>query len=179
MINMIDNFLTMNDLKELENLCNDKGFSYGWKSNINIESYHWNITFGGPKNYKDETAKSLTQEDLPEFIWKIWTRINNQSNRKLIRAYVNGYTYGTEGSIHIDSTITGNKTHMIYINTEWKPHWAGETIFLVNDEIFRSILPKPGRLVEFSGSIPHCARSVSRLSGILRKVLVLKSLPCN
>lgn len=178
MINMIDNFLSMDELKDLEKLCNEKGYTYGWKANVDVASYHWNIRFGGSGAY-ERTDITIEKEDVPELIWKIWTRINGNNNKRLVRAYVNGYTFGTEGAIHIDSPHAGNKTHLMYINTEWKPEWAGETVFFMNGEIFRSILPKPGRFIEFPGNIPHDARSVSRLSGVLRRVLVLKSMPCN
>lgn len=178
MINMIDNFISLEDLQKIEELCNKIGYTYGWKSNIDIEAFHWNIRFGGSGVYT-ETNVTIEEKDVPDLIWNIWKRINSNNDKRLIRAYVNGYTFGTEGAIHIDSPHSGNKTHMIYINTKWNPEWAGETAFFMNNEIFRSILPKPGRLIEFPGNIPHVARSVSRLSGVLRRVLVLKSMPCN
>lgn len=176
MISMIDNFLSMKELENLEKLCNEKGYTYGWKANTNVNSFHWNIKFGGSDQH-DRLDITVEKEDVPELIWKIWTRINRNSDLRLIRAYVNGYTFGTEGAIHIDSPLPEYKTHMMYINTEWKPEWAGETVFFIDNEIFRSILPKPGRFIDFPGYLQHDARSVSRLCGILRRVLVFKSMP--
>lgn len=126
-----------------------------------------------------DATSPVTEHDVPKIVWDIWTKINFDQDRSIVRAYVNAYTYGTEGSIHTDSDRDDSKTHLIYINPSWKPEWAGETVFFVNNEIFRAILPKPGRMVEFPGNIPHDARSVSRLSNVLRKVLVYKSMPCS
>ena len=47
-----------------------------------------------------------------------------------------------------------------YINLDWKPEWAGETVFYNDDmsEIIYSSVYKPGRMVIFDGSIPHSIR---------------------
>lgn len=47
-----------------------------------------------------------------------------------------------------------------YINLDWKPEWAGETIFYNEDmsEIIYSSVYKPARLIIFDGSIPHSIR---------------------
>jgi len=176
MFKIIDSFLTASDLNDIDDLCKEKGFNYGWKSNMNVDAFHWNIRFGGSTS-PQRTDINIKEEDVPKLIWNIWQKINLENDRRLTRVYVNGYTYGTEGAIHTDSNFEESKTHMMYINKEWKPAWAGETVFLKNNEIIGAILPKPGRFIEFPGNLPHAARSVSRLSGVLRKVLVFKSEP--
>ena len=47
-----------------------------------------------------------------------------------------------------------------YINLDWKPEWAGETVFYNEDmsEIIYSSVYKPARLIIFDGSIPHSIR---------------------
>lgn len=48
-----------------------------------------------------------------------------------------------------------------YVNLDWKPEWAGETIFYndnMTDIIYSSVY-KPGRLLVFDGEIPHSIRA--------------------
>jgi len=173
-IRLIDNFINQEQLTQINEYVDEKGYSYGWKSNMNKEYKHWNLHIGGSKSYRDEII--VEQKDIQNpLIWNIWERINVHGN-KLIRIYSNAYTYGTEGAIHKDSDNPNSKTHMIYINEVWNKDWAGETCFFENDDILGAILPKPGRFIEFPGTIEHAARSVSKFCPVVRKVLVYKSI---
>ena len=64
---------------------------------------------------------------------------------------------------------------MFYLNKLWDVSYAGETIFLNNiGDITNSVIPKPGRVVIFDGTIPHAAREVSRICVELRMVATFK-----
>ena len=93
------------------------------------------------------------------------------------RAYASGYTHGTIHDLHRDDGADQkNKifTIMFYLNKIWNVRYAGETVFLHDNEIITSILPKAGRAVLFDGSIPHLARDPSRICTELRMVATFK-----
>lgn len=172
-----DSFLIQEELKEINSIIDNRGYTFGWKSNTDKEYKHWNLNFAGSANWKEEHP--INQEDIEyPILWQIWNKINVNQDRKLVRLYSNAYTYGTEGDVHTDSHNASSITHLIYINDIWNVRWAGETIFLNNfaDEIQLSVIPKPGRMVEFSGVIKHAARSITKYCPVLRKVLVYKSI---
>lgn len=95
----------------------------------------------------------------------------------LTRCYANGYPYGTEGGLHADSNIPSHYTAIYYPHLGWRPNWAGETVFFnaAGDEIIASVYPRPNRLVIFPGTIPHVARSVSRVCPDMRITLMFKT----
>tara|TARA_R100001591_G_scaffold55834_1_gene65640 strand:- start:2726 stop:3607 length:882 start_codon:yes stop_codon:yes gene_type:complete len=93
------------------------------------------------------------------------------------RAYASGYLHGTIHDLHTDDGADQyNKvfTIMFYLNKVWNITYAGETVFLHNNEMITSVLPKAGRAVLFDGSIPHLARDPSRICSELRMVATFK-----
>lgn len=95
---------------------------------------------------------------------------------QLRRVFVNGYTYGQPGGVHTDGGA-GWHTGIVYLNPEWPPEYGGDTVFFGPDglEAIQTVACRPGRIVHFSGDVPHLARSPSRLCPALRAVLVLHS----
>ena len=65
-------------------------------------------------------------------------------------------------------------THLIYLNEEWNIDWGGETVFVINGEIEKAVIPKYGRLIIFPGNIYHAARSVSKFCPVARQIIVFK-----
>jgi len=53
-----------------------------------------------------------------------------------------------------------------YINLDWKPEWAGETVIYNDDmsEIVYTSMYKPARLLIFDGEMPHSIRAQSQLA---------------
>ncbi|WP_413297866.1 2OG-Fe(II) oxygenase [Brevundimonas phoenicis] len=94
-----------------------------------------------------------------------------------VRVYANGHTFGGDGHLHRDHTAPGHFTTIYYAHQEWRPNWAGETVFFneAGDEIVKAVYPKPGRLAHFPGRIQHAARSPSCECPALRSVVVFKS----
>jgi hypothetical protein len=166
----------------------DTGLMYGWKSHISktYDHGHWNKQI-----LKESKHFPFDQSKMPQMqrhleIQEIWNCIQEViGERSLLRVYVNGYTYGTDGYAHLDDDwITkkyGNdalsETVIVYLNETWDKDWAGETvIFDDNDDIDASILPKFGRVLIFNSDKWHAARPVTRACGVLRKVLVFKTI---
>tara|TARA_R100001591_G_scaffold26325_1_gene36272 strand:- start:349 stop:1206 length:858 start_codon:yes stop_codon:yes gene_type:complete len=99
---------------------------------------------------------------------------------KLERVYASANPYGTIHESHTDYSeqTAGGITLMYYLNNHWVLDNAGETVFYDanNQDILKSVIPKPGRVVVFNGSIKHCARDVRRDLADLRMVLTFKYL---
>ena len=109
-------------------------------------------------------SDELFKKNLPSF----------SETHEIKNNYASGYLYGTHHEIHKDYD-KGGFTVMFYLNKIWDVSYGGETIFVNNlGDITNSIIPKPGRVAIFDGSIPHAAREVSRICVELRMVATFK-----
>lgn len=165
------------------------GFQYGWKANKTkgYDQGHWNIPIAKQENKLRRVDISRTPEfQGKDVISAMWDEIKREiGDRKLIRAYINGYTYGTDGYAHRDEYETWalakehlgpTETVLVYLNPQWDMDWAGETVFYGEDgEIHYSVLPRYGRTVVFDSTMLHAARPVSRACPENRMVLVFKT----
>lgn len=158
-------------------------FRFYWKSHTNKDFYHWHQDIvSGQLGTKADHISEL-DPNSPEF--KVWELIQGKltGRAKLLRYYVNGYTFGTEGHPHRDCAADDflEYTVITYLNEEWKPEWGGETVVFneMCDNVDFACLPKLGRVMLFPSYRLHAGRSVSRLFPGLRMVLVCKILPLN
>ena len=154
-----------------------RGWQYGWRSNKKLGFGHWNVVLSDSKIEREEVY-----HEVPKSIQDLWDYIQPRfmpTTPVLVRAYANAHTYGVEGYIHRDSKHDGDQTCIIYYEQDWKPEWAGETVFLNEDEddVIKAILPKYGRMTIFPGKIKHVGRAVSRICPVARRVLVRKGKP--
>lgn len=173
MIEVFDDIFFPAELQILDEIISEQGYTFGWKSHVNKEYRHWHLHFGGDEH--NVTPVEILQHEVHPIIWSMWGKVAPLvNNQKLIQIYSNAYTYGTEGTIHTDSRKPEDKTVLVYLNKEWNPEWAGETIFLNNNEIVKAVLPKYGRTVIFPGNVPHAARSVSKFCPTVRQIIVFK-----
>ena len=175
MIQVKDNILSITTLKNIENYLNDANWRYGWPSNKNIPFGHWNldITKTVANNPTDVSNR------LPEDFDDLWKEINTEffnSTGVLTRCYANRHTFGTEGYIHTDTERKEDVTVVVYLNPEWEADWGGETTFYSFDKksILNAVLPAYGRVVAFSGNIPHCARAITRICSKARTTVMYK-----
>lgn len=124
------------------------------------------------KNKIEKKLKSKTEDILKDI--QIFDLL------ELERVYASANPYGTVHESHLDYgedlTSKGGITVMYYLNNFWNFNFAGETVFYDknNEDILKSIIPKPGRVVVFDGNIEHCAREVRRDLNDLRMVLSFK-----
>lgn len=176
----------------LEQLTKHTQFSYGWKSTQSIpleQQGHWNVLLT-PGQFRSANERDIAlqgtdlSETLETHIKPFWEKaVELFGPRRLCRAYMNGYTYGTDAYLHPDTDYKEYpqdhdckmETIMFYINSKWDPNYAGETVFVENGDIFSSVLPKPGRVVCFDSEVLHGARPLSRACYLLRQVLVFKT----
>lgn len=189
-IEVIDNAI---DIEALEKITSIARYGYGWNSSKVLpisQQGHWNVLLTGRQLYaRDERKISLQANDplvekLDPLIVPFWHKTKELFGaRRLCRGYLNGYTYGTDAYLHVDTDYTEYpqdhdcilETVMFYLNSTWNPDYAGETVFVEDDDIIKSVLPKPGRVVCFSSDILHGARPLSRACYLLRQVLVFKT----
>jgi hypothetical protein len=64
---------------------------------------------------------------------------------------------------------------LYYLNLDWKPEWAGETMFYNDDltEVIYTSLYKPKRLILLDGGIPHSIKVQSQLAPHYRFTLAM------
>lgn len=80
--------------------------------------------------------------------------------KRVVRATVNLSVPSDTNFIH---THLNQLVGVYYLNLDWKPEWAGETLFYKDDmsDIIHTTMYKPNRLTVFNGSIPHTIRPQS------------------
>jgi SM-20-related protein len=153
-----------------------RGWQYGWRSNKKLGFGHWNVVLSDSKIEREDVYHLV-----PESIQRLWDYIQPRfmpTTPVLVRAYANAHTFGVEGYVHRDSKHDGDQTCIIYYEQDWKPEWAGETVFFDHTgDVIRAVLPRYGRMTIFPGKMKHVGRAVSRICPVARRVLVLKGKP--
>ena len=189
-----NNVISKDNLEELYKFSKSAKYSCGWKANIeNVNDIgHWNHTVVAVKEGSSllmDVAESDFLKNEPSF-YNAWRDLQvNIGPRRLIRAYLNLYTYGTEGYVHIDDPEVNKQikeqnlpllqeTFIVYLNKGWEVDWAGETVVFNRDksEIIHASLPKYGKVLAIDGSLPHVGRSVSRICPQNRVIAAFKTL---
>ena len=101
-----------------------------------------------------------------------------QPNYMLWRAYINKMHYGDMEYPHRDCPIDkADMTILYYVNDFWDYRWGGETMFYEKNDTRIAILPKPGRVVVFPGSVEHIGSVPTRICNVSRMSLALKFSP--
>ena len=178
-IRVVDNFLPARDFDNLAQFVSNEPMSYGSRSNTRTDPHgHWMRSFVTANRLNLADVSSDLEREESAALHAAWNyvRTNHLDDELLIRCYLNGYTYGTDGYFHADSDRAGEHTTILYMNDYWEPDWAGETVFLGEDgDIVQSVLPRMNRAVIFPAAMQHAGRSVSRKCMVLRKTLIFKS----
>lgn len=173
MIVVREDIVTPEELQPCIDWLHRAPWSFGWKSDKDISFGHWNVDIarGGVTNTVDVSSR------LPGPFKYVWKKMLDQfPGSTLVRCYANQHTFGTEGYIHTDTERPEDQTCVIYLNKEWDVNWGGETSFYSLDRsaVLLSVIPKIGRMVVFSGAIPHCAKPLTRICNKSRTTLMFK-----
>jgi SM-20-related protein len=185
-IQVIDDFLPADEYAKLVQFVTAQPMGYGSRSNSRTDPHghwSWKPIHDNRFNLADLTAA------LPASLLPAWTRCMTHLAGKavdatgpmLIRCYANGYTYGTDGYFHTDSSRADETTCIIYIcEGAWEPDWAGETAVMVEPRgivpaQYHAVLPKPNRALFLPSTLLHAARAVSRKCTTLRTTLMFKT----
>ena len=81
------------------------------------------------------------------------------------RVVYNCFRFGDSPNLHIDGESEESLSFMVYPISEWNESWGSETVFIRDGEVTDAVVPKPGRVVVFPGSIPHGAKAPNRQHG--------------
>ena len=147
---VLDDFLSPNAFENLARFICNEPMTYGSRSNFRTDPHgHWSRNFvtASRPNLADVSCDLEENEGAAplNFAWK-FLRDTRLENDVLIRCYLNGYTYGTDGYFHADSERPDEHSTILFMNDYWEPDWAGETVFLGKDgDIIKSVLPKMNR----------------------------------
>ena len=115
------------------------------------------------QQYKYYTSNMVEQELLQTKLFdELYKTEIGQiiKNKQLLRCTINS---STASQVNFAHTHPDQLSLLYYINLDWKPEWAGETLFYneaVNEIEFTSIY-KPNRIILFEGEIPHSLRCQS------------------
>lgn len=178
-IKVIGNFFPKEMFESFVKQYKNVPMNYGWKGGHKHDPHgHWNHSFfqASSANLADHSSKveGIVAEMLQ------YTKNHNVlkgGNLALLRCYINGHTYGVDGYFHQDSHREDEITTVLYMNEEWAPNWAGETVFINTENktaLQKSVLPYPNRMVIFPSVVPHAARGVSRKFMGLRQTFMFK-----
>jgi len=141
----------------------------GGKFDTNLNKWRKFIYFLKNENLIEKKLLNITENLLKN--------LNIFNFVKLQKCYASANPYGTVHETHtdVDDKYT-SITVMYYLNNNWSLDNAGETVFFdfYNNEIIKSIIPSPSKIVVFDGGIPHAARDVRRDVSDLRMVLTFK-----
>lgn len=164
-INVIDNVFDHEDIIKnhlyFRDIVNWNFIGSGTRPPNKWRKFNYQLNFSNKleKKFKSQANNILNNLNFKKFV-------------RLKRTYASASPYGTVLESHSDSDQ--GITVMFYLNQHWNIEYAGETVFHRDGDIIRSIIPKPGRVVVFDGSIEHCARDVRRDYNDLRMVLTFK-----
>jgi SM-20-related protein len=177
---VLDDFLPHIMYDILTQFVSREPLAYGSRSNFKTDPHgHWSRDFvaAGPHNLADVSSMLAGNETFAPLhaAWE-FLRDTRLTSSVLIRCYLNGYTYGTDGYFHTDAQRPDEYTTILYMNDYWEPDWAGETVFLGEGcDIISAVLPRHNRVVIFPSNVQHAGRAVSRKCMVLRKTLVFKA----
>lgn len=179
-IRVLDEFLPLAAYDALAELITNEPMVYGSRSNMRTDPHgHWSRSFAEADRMNlADVSSDLSRDERLAPLKRAWEFLRDTQlpNDVLIRCYLNGYTYGTDGYFHSDSQRPDEHTTIVYMNDYWEPDWAGETVFLdTQGEIVKSVLPKRNRAIIFPSDVQHAGRGASRKCTTLRKTLIFKS----
>jgi SM-20-related protein len=179
-IRVLDDFFPTGTYDGLAEMISNAPMAYGSRSNPRTDpNGHWTRSFveAARANLAD-VSSDLTSDERLAPLDKAWSFLRDTQlmNNLLIRCYLNGYTYGTDGYFHVDSERPDEHTTIVYMNDYWEPDWGGESVFLdARGEILKSVLPRRNRAIIFPSNYQHAGRGVSRKCMVLRKTLIFKT----
>ena len=176
---VVDNFLAPDLFDRLLAFAAAMPLKYGAKSASGVDP-HGHLSYkpvhDAQQNLADISRFLPPQAPLLGAVWDYVRAHWIKRTFRLVRCYVNAYSYGMDGYSHTDSKRAGEITVIIYLCKSWHPDWGGETLAWRGERIWAA-RPKPNRAFLIPSNMWHRAAAVTRLCNDLRMVLVLKLRP--
>lgn len=160
MIKIINDFINEEEIFGIEEVMKNCDWAY---NRMAVRQDRHEVVFWG---------KNLYGRGSDEMKNMILTRIQDNTNKKfkIIHAYVNGQTYGLDGTFHQDTPQDNVYSLVIYISGITKDNISeigGYTEFIRDNKIER-VEPYKGRAVIFNSNIFHRGLA-PKVKHILRK----------
>jgi hypothetical protein len=153
-------------------------WQFGWNTSQNRQSRYWHYEIGGGAlENVDDISGAVASHPVRAFgAYLDWLRATLvPDDTKVLRFYLNGHTFGTDGWPHTDTERREELTAILYLAADWKPEWCGETVvFDKQGEIEAAVLPRANRLLVFPSDRLHAPRPLSKAFPGIRVVLVAK-----
>ncbi|MFJ2545629.1 2OG-Fe(II) oxygenase [Pseudomonas sp. NPDC087612] len=182
-VQVVDDFVTVDEQCKVVQQLKGAIWRYGWPVNTATHSRPcWHTFIAGAGRQKFLCAEDeLKSSDAWSFLFPFWARVKQQymQDATLIGVYANGQTFAQESPIHRDNQPgEEGQTVLMFCNEFWPTSWGGELVFYDHpkNDIIKAVLPKPGRIVVFNGSVPHNARSPALSCDQLRMTLAFKTI---
>lgn len=186
-IRVIDHFLGDKRREQVLQVLNDPEdrWQHGAFSSPDPETpkYFYKHFAGFRQTGIEDVTPEKIQQDLKTrspVLYELWEYLSAKvlHNHGLSRCYANAMPPGVGGGVHKDSPHRDHITAIYYPQAIWSHDEGGETLFFNQSvtEVIKAVVPKPDRLVLFSGVIPHVARPVYRNSHTPRITLMYKTL---
>ena len=166
MISINDDIFNYKILGELYKLAIGSNFTLGFHDSISLEKKQY-YSIHSPVD-----INSIKELNLFESFDKISEYKDIKNNLQYLNCIINLNMFTDSNFSHVHPK---EYVMLIYLNTEWLPNWAGETVFFDDNcnEVIKSVTPKPGRVVFFDGSIPHSIRCQNQLGPQFRFTMSL------
>ena len=183
MIEYYENIDNEETSAELETFLLNSSWKWGYKSVNDLTTRsipHWTIIFGGKTNPKDQNFDC--EHELTGIVKTVWNNVKEkylQEDDRLVRCYANAISTGIDQRLHVDDTLPGAKTLIVYVNKTWTVDYAGETIIWDREkrQIIGSYLPKFNSCLLISGNCWHGVRPVSSYCDTIRMSIMFKTRP--
>jgi len=148
---VVDNFLNLEEIKEVDNHLNDK--PWGFVDDLGEVSGRYKSI-----GHSKDIFSTNDFDDLESFLQEKISYVVDSleflpKNYEIFRVYYNAIRYGDKFEFHQDGT---GPTFLIYGNSVWEKSWKSHTLFR-EGSLKKKVLPKPGRIVIFDGQLEHKA----------------------
>lgn len=151
-IRIVDGFVANERVREVHDYVRGLAFNrirYGYRDDPAKELQHghqWvhGITSEERPRLPIDELEALVKELLPE-----------EQGLEAGRAHLSCIQPNDTRFPHIDDSTGRVITALYFVNSVWDRDWLGELVFYEKDEPLYAILPKPGRVIVFEGTIVH------------------------
>jgi SM-20-related protein len=149
-IHIVDNALSQSDHENLYRYVSASRFKIGYEDTDAIERA--NNKYIHSAFTIDEYVESGFKNSLEKT--ELWSLVKDKN---VARCTINLSTPSDTNYLH---THKNQLVLLYYLNLDWKPEWAGETLFYEDQlrEIIFASMYTPRRLILFDGDIPHSIR---------------------
>lgn len=177
------NFPVFNYIKKFHNILDSQEF---YECSELLKRPKWERTTTNPEIGECLLWRmNLMSDDF--FRVRIFSKIENLLEKKLsiVDLYANGSTTSMGSFPHIDAIENNVMVFLLYVNSDWKVEWGGQTVFLnrffdctkkveIGNNETISFYPNPNSALYFPGNIVHMSEPPTREFRGLRQTVAFR-----